>query len=75
MSAQHEITVRVVSAEEADHGVAEFWLGDDLFGFTRLEDGELLLNIESRKDGAAVLVDAHSLANALAQAKALLESY
>jgi hypothetical protein len=75
MSAQHEITVRVVSPEEADYGVAEFWLGDDLFGFTRLEDGELLLNIESRKDGAAVLVDAHSLAQALAQAKALLESY
>ncbi len=75
MPAQHEITVRVVSPEEADHGVAEFWLGDELFGFTRLEDGELLLNIEPRKDGAAVLVNAHSLAAALAQAKALLESY
>jgi hypothetical protein len=75
MPAQHEITVRVVSPEEADHGVAEFWLGDELFGFTRLEDGGLLLHIEPRKDGAAVLVNAHSLAAALAQAKALLESY
>jgi hypothetical protein len=27
MGAQHEITVRVVSPEEADHGVAEFWVG------------------------------------------------
>jgi hypothetical protein len=75
MPANHEITVRVVSPEEADHGVAEFWLGEELFGFTRLEDGELLLRIEPRTDGAAVLVNAHSLAGALAQAKALLESY
>jgi hypothetical protein len=75
MRAQHEITVRVVSPEEADHGVAEFWLGDELFGFTRLKDGELLLSIEPRNDGGAVLVNAHSLAGALAQAKAILESY
>jgi hypothetical protein len=75
MSAQHKLTVRVVSPEEADHGVAEFWLGDQLFAITRLEDGELLLRIEPRNDGAAVLVNAHSLADALAQAKAILESY
>jgi hypothetical protein len=75
MSAQHEITVRVVSPEEADYGVAEFWLGDDLFGFTRLENDELVLRIEPRKDGAEVVVDAHSLADALAQAKALLQTY
>jgi hypothetical protein len=75
MRAQHEITVRVVSPEEADHGVAEFWLGDELFGFTRLEDGELVLRIEPRNDDAAVLVNARSLAGALAEAKALLESY
>jgi hypothetical protein len=75
MPPQHEITVRVVSPEEADHGVAEFWLGDELFGFTRLEDGELVLRIEPRNDGAAVVVGAHSLADGLAQAKALLESY
>ena len=75
MRAEHQITVRVVSPEEADHGVAEFWLGDGLFGFTRLEDGELILRIEPRSDGAAVLVNAHSLAEALAKAKALLESY
>jgi hypothetical protein len=75
MSAHHEVTVRVVSPEEADYGVAEFWLGDELFGFTRLDDGELVLRIEPRNDGSAVLVSAHSLSDALAQAKALLESY
>jgi hypothetical protein len=75
MSAQHEVSVRVISPEEADHGVAEFWIGDELFGFTRLEDDELVLRIEPRSDGAAVQVNAHSLADALAQAKALLESF
>jgi len=75
MSEQHDLSVRVVSPEEADHGVAEFWLGDTLFGFTRLEDEELILSIQPRSDGAPVLVNAHSLADALAHAKKLLESY
>ncbi|HTY97037.1 MAG TPA: hypothetical protein VMB91_08365 [Solirubrobacteraceae bacterium] len=75
MHTEHEITVRVVSPEEADHGVAEFRLGDEPFGFTRLEDGELVLRIEPRRDGGPVLVNAYSLADALAQAKGLLESY
>jgi hypothetical protein len=67
------IDVRVVSAEEADRGTAEFWLDDELFAYTRLEDGELVLRIEPRADGAALVVGARSLATALAQAKALLE--
>jgi hypothetical protein len=75
MGAEHQITVRVVSPEQADDGMAEFWLGDQLFAFTLLQDSELLLNIEPRSDGAAVVVSAHSLAEALAQAKARLESY
>jgi hypothetical protein len=75
MRADHEITVRVVSPEEADDNVAEFWLGDKLFGLTRLEDGELVLRIEPRADGATVLVSVHSLASALEQAKSLLQSY
>jgi hypothetical protein len=75
MSAKREVTVRVVSPEEAENDVAEFWLGDQLFGLTQLEDDELLLRIEPRSDGAAVLVNAKSLADALAQAKELLESY
>jgi len=75
MRADHEITVRVVSPEEADHNVAELWLGDKLFGLTRLEDGELVLRIEPRDDGATVVISVHSLANALEQAKTLLQSY
>ena len=75
MSAQHEITVRVVSPEEADYGVAEFWLGDEMVGFTYLEEGELLLSIQPRSDGSAVLVNARSLAKALTNAKTKLEAY
>ena len=72
--AAHELHVSVVSPEEAEYGVAEFWAGDRLFGFTRLQDGQLVLRIEPRSDGDAVVVGAHSLAEALAHAKKLLES-
>ena len=75
MGAEHEITVRVVSPEEADDGVAEFWVGGVMMGFTVLEDGELLLRIDPREDGNPVLVNAKSLADALARAKTLLSSY
>jgi len=74
-AAVREIEVRVVSLEEADYGTAEFWLGGQLFGFTRLDEGELLLTIKPRDDGHSVSVNAHSLYDALAQAKLLLESY
>jgi hypothetical protein len=74
MPARQELQVSVVSPEEAEHGVAEFWAGGELFGFTRLEGGELVLRIEPRKDGGPVVVNAHSLAEALARAKQLLES-
>jgi hypothetical protein len=74
MHASHELNVSVVSPGEAEFGAAEFWAGDRLFGFTRLEDGELVLRIEPRSDGGAVVVNAHSLAEALARAKQLLES-
>jgi hypothetical protein len=74
MHAPHELKVSVVSPEEAEYGTAEFWAGETLFGFTRLEDGELVLRIEPRSDGGAVVVNAHSLAEALARAKQLLES-
>ncbi len=70
----HQLDVNVLSPEEAEYGIAEFWAGDRLFGFTRLEDGELVLRIEPPSDGAAVVVSAHSLAEALARAKQLLES-
>ena len=71
----HEINVSVVSAEEASYGVAEFWSGGRLIGFTQLDDGDLMLRIEPRDDGAAVVIGAHSLADALAEANQLLASY
>jgi hypothetical protein len=58
-----------------DHGTAAFWLGGQLFGFTRREEGELVLTIEACDDGCAVSVNEHSLDNALAEAKRLLESH
>jgi hypothetical protein len=73
MPAPHELEVRVVSLEEAEYGTAEFWAGDTLFGFTRVEDGQLVLRIEPQSDGEAVVVGAKSLAEALARAKQLLE--
>ena len=74
MRAPHQVDVSVVSPEEGEFGTAEFWAGNRLFGFTRLEDGELVLRIEPRSDGGTVVVSAHSLAEALARAKQLLES-
>jgi len=72
MHAPHRLTVTVVSPEEAEYGTAEFWAADRLFGFTRVEDGELVLRIEPQSDGGAIVVNARSLAEALAQAKQLL---
>lgn len=71
----HEVQVSVVSAEEAAYGMAEFWSGGRLIGFTRFDDGDLMLRIEPRDDGAAVIVGAHGLADALAEANRLLSSY
>jgi len=68
MHASHQLNVSVVSPEEAECGTAEFW-ADGLFGFTRFEDGELVLRIEPRSDGGAVVVSAHGLAEPLARAK------
>lgn len=69
----HEIHVNVVSAEEASLGVAEFWSGDRMVAFTRIEDGDLALCIGSEPD--AVLLGAHALAGALAEANRLLSLY
>ena len=69
----HDIHVSVVSAEEASLGVAEFWSGDRLIGFTRIEDGDLALRIGPTADG--MVLGAHALAEALAQANRLLALY
>jgi hypothetical protein len=71
----HEIRVSVVSPEAADHGVAELWSAGELIGYTLLEDSDLMLRIEPRRDHTAVVVGAHSLAKALSQAKHLLQQY
>jgi hypothetical protein len=71
----HEIHVTVVSAGEAEYGTAEFWSGGRLIGYTRLEDGDLMLRIEPGDDGNAVAVGAHSLAGAIAEANRLLALY
>ena len=66
----HEIQVTVVSAGEAEYGTAELWSGGRMIGFTRLDDGDLMLRIDT-----AVEVSAHSLANAIAEANRLLALY
>jgi hypothetical protein len=66
----HDIHVSVVSAEEASLGVAEFWAGDRMIGFTIVEEGDLTLRIDPSPDG--VVVGAHALAEALAEANRLL---
>jgi hypothetical protein len=70
MSLVHDIHVTVVSAEEADYGVAEFWSGGRQIAFTYLDDGDLILRIEN-----GVEVGAHSLAEAIAEADRLLSHY
>jgi hypothetical protein len=66
----HEIHVTVVSPEEAADGTAELWSGGRMIGFTHLEDGDLMLRIET-----GVVVGAHSLASAIAEADRLLALY
>jgi hypothetical protein len=69
----HEIHVNVVSAEEASLGVAEFWSGDRMIGFTLIEEGDLTLRIGPSADG--VVLGAPALAGALAEANRLLAQY
>ena len=69
----HDIHVNVVSAEEASVGVAEFWSGDRMIAFTRIEDGDLALRIGPEPD--CLVLGAHALAEALAEANRLLALY
>lgn len=71
----HEIHVSIMSAEAADHGVAELWAAHELIGHTVLEDNDLMLHIQPRSDRTAVVVGARGLAQALERAKALLQQY
>jgi hypothetical protein len=71
----HEIRVSIVSPEAADHGVAELWAADEMIGYTILDDAGLMLRIDARRDRTAVMVGAHSLAEAIGRAEQLLQQY
>jgi hypothetical protein len=71
----HDIRVTIVSPEAADHGVAELWSSGELIGYTILDDSDLMLRIEPRRDHTAVVVGARSLMDALGRAGHLLEQY
>lgn len=70
-----EVHVIVVSAEEADDGIAEFWCGNDLMATTTLAEGQLQLRIDARPDGLPWLVSTTSLARGLDEAYKLLAQY
>jgi hypothetical protein len=71
----HEIQVSISSTEEAFDGTAELWFGGERIGFTCYQDCDLMLWVEPRRDGRPVVVGAHALAAALAQADRLLALY
>ena len=71
----HEIKVISISAEEAEHGVAELWAGGQQIAYTVLDDGELKLRFEPRHDGTPVVVGVESLTEALAELKRVLAGY
>ncbi len=71
----HDIHVNVTSAERASDGTAELWYGGELIAFTHYEDGDLMLRIEPRRDGAAVVVGARAMTAALAEVDRVLAEY
>jgi hypothetical protein len=71
----HEIQVSIVSAEEAEYGVAELWAAGEMIGHTILDDSDLMLRIMPRTDRGPIVVGARSLAQALNRAEELLEKY
>jgi hypothetical protein len=68
------IEVLVASLEEAEAGIAEFWIDRTQFGHTLLREGELVLRIEPRSDGEAWEVDFQALRAGLDRAVELLRS-
>jgi hypothetical protein len=71
----HEIKVISISAEEAEHGVAELWAGGQQIAYTLLDDGELKLRFVPHHDGSPVVVGVRSLTEALAEVDRLLGLY
>lgn len=70
-----QVRVLVVSPEEADNGIAEFWGGGELMAVTTIHEGQLQLRIESRADGRPWLMETTSLALGLAEAARQLAAY
>jgi hypothetical protein len=70
-----DIRVIVVSAEEGDDGIAEFWCGAELMATTIIDDGQLQLRIESRPDGLPWVVNTASLARGLTEASRQIAAY
>ena len=71
----HEIKVITISAEEAEHGVAELWADGQQIAYTLLDDGELKLRFPPRHDGTQVTVGMHSLTEALGEVERVLAVY
>lgn len=71
----HEIKVITISAEEAEHGVAELWADGQQIAYTLLDDGELKLRFPPRHDGTPVAVGMHHLTEALAEVERVLAVY
>jgi hypothetical protein len=63
----HEIEVITISAEEAEHGVAELWADGQQIAYTVLDDGELKLRFAPRHDGTPVVIGVRSLMDALSE--------
>lgn len=63
----HEVEVRSISPEEKSDGIAELWAGGELIAFTRVEDGDLMLRIDTRRNGSPVVVGVHGLTQALVE--------
>ena len=70
-----QVDVIVASAEEADDGIAELWYGADLVGITVIQEGQLCLRIDPRRDGQPWLIETASLARGLAEASRQLAAY
>ncbi len=71
----HEIKVITISAEEAEHGVAELWAGGEQIAYTAIDDGELKLRFPPRHDGTPLVVGVHSLTEALAEVDRVIAGY
>ena len=69
------LEVIVASPEEADEGIAEFWAGPEMVGFTLIQEGQLQLRIDPRSDGRPWLIETASLARGLAEAARQLAAH